>query len=92
MAAYAKSGMSGPAFAKQCGIKYPTFASWVSKSKGQPAGPKPSMEGGECFVLAEFSGADTHSTLRVEMPGGAIAHAAGTDQVRLLAELLRHLA
>ena len=31
LAAYQRSGMSGPAFAKQCGIKYPTFAAWVAK-------------------------------------------------------------
>ena len=32
-AAYEASGMSGPAFAEHCGVKYPTFASWVSKRR-----------------------------------------------------------
>ena len=31
VAAFDGSGLSGPAFAKQCGIKYPTFAAWVAK-------------------------------------------------------------
>ena len=31
--AFATSSLSGPIFAKQCGIKYPTFASWVAKQK-----------------------------------------------------------
>lgn len=33
LAAYESSGMSGPAFAAHCGLKYPTFASWVSKRR-----------------------------------------------------------
>lgn len=30
--AFAVSGMSGKAFADQCGVKYPTFASWLATS------------------------------------------------------------
>jgi hypothetical protein len=33
LAAYKTSGLSGPAFARECGIKYPTFASWVAKDR-----------------------------------------------------------
>ncbi|NJL72237.1 MAG: hypothetical protein HC888_11970 [Candidatus Competibacteraceae bacterium] len=28
---FEQSGLSGPAFAKQWGLKYPTFASWVQR-------------------------------------------------------------
>jgi transposase len=30
--AFDRSGMSGKAFAAQCGVKYPTFASWLAKT------------------------------------------------------------
>ena len=40
LAAYARSGMSGPAFAQQCGVKYPTFASWVANDRGLKGVPK----------------------------------------------------
>jgi hypothetical protein len=33
LAAFEQSGMSGAAFAEQCGVKYPTFASWVAKAR-----------------------------------------------------------
>lgn len=33
LAVFATSSLSGPIFTKQCGIKYPTFASWVAKRK-----------------------------------------------------------
>jgi len=35
VAAYEQSGMSGQAFAEQCGVKHPTFAAWVAKSRKQ---------------------------------------------------------
>lgn len=33
VAAYQQSGMSAVAFAHHCGVKYPTFVSWVSKAR-----------------------------------------------------------
>ena len=32
--AFEQSGMSGSAFAKHIGVKYPTFATWVQKRRG----------------------------------------------------------
>jgi len=90
LAAYARSGMSGPAFAQQCGVKYPTFAAWVSKGRGQ-AKATPSGNASQRFVLAEFSGPASDAVLKVEFPGGAIAHVTSTSQAGLLASLLKSL-
>ena len=90
LAAYAQSGMSGPAFAKQCGVKYPTFASWVSKGK-ERAEPADSNTTTQSFILAEFSGPASDAVLKVEFPGGAIAHVTSTSQAGLLASLLKSL-
>ena len=44
------------------------------------------------FLIAEVANVSDETMLEVRLPCGAIARAAGSDQVRLLAELLRHLA
>lgn len=89
LAAYESSSLSGPDFAKQCGIKYPTFAAWIGarkRSGRQPARNAPA------FLVAEVSETSGDAALEIHLPGGAIARASSSDQVRLLAELLRHLA
>ena len=89
--AFESSSLSAPAFAQQCGIKYPTFAAWLAKRKqGNRRPAKPTEH--PAFILAELSAAPDDEVLEVRLPGGAVARAAGRDQVRLLAELLRHLA
>ena len=92
LAAYEGSGMSGPAFARQCGIKYPTFAAWVAKSREAGDGPPPDAESGQEFLLAEFAGEVSGSGLRVELPGGAVVHVANASQAGLLGALLKALA
>ena len=47
--AYQASGLSGPRFAALHGVKYPTLANWVQKSK-QTAAPRPKMLS---FIAAE---------------------------------------
>jgi len=90
LAAFDASSLSAPAFASQCGIKYPTFAAWLAgRKRGPQAEPAPDQP---AFIVAEMDGAADSSTLEVRLPGGAVACAAGAAQVRLLAELLRHLA
>ena len=48
------SSLSAPAFARQCGIKFPTFASWLAKrrraEKRKPANTQPPT-----FMIAELS-------------------------------------
>ena len=92
LAAYDESGMSGRAFSEQCGIKYSTFASWVTKAN-KITDQKTTTPCDHPFVLAEFAPPDlVSSALEINLPGGAIAKATSCDQVRLLAELLKALA
>ncbi len=89
--AFESSSLSAPAFAQQCGIKYPTFAAWLAKRNQGNRHPVNSTER-PAFILAELPTAPDGEALEVRLPGGAVARAAGPDQVRLLAELLRLLA
>jgi len=90
--AYDRSSLSGPVFAKQCGIKYPTFASWVSKRQKASASPVSSGQP-NAFILAElsedFSNGDA---LEIQLPGGATVRVSSTHHVNLLAQLLKTLA
>jgi hypothetical protein len=89
--AFESSSLSAPVFARQCGIKYPTFAAWIAgrnrgSSPGSPASGQPA------FLLAEIGDGSPCEVLEVRLPGGAVARATGPVQLKLLAELLRHLA
>jgi len=91
--AYADSGMSGPAFAKHCGIKYPTFISWVAAKKRAEAAF--SRDSGQKFLLAEVAPAvatASHSALHIALPGGASATIDDVTSLPLLAALIRELA
>lgn len=93
VAAYEASGMSGPAFAKHCGLKYPTFAGWVAKRRrGERPGGRGAPAAG-AFVLAEVAPVDGgRGALRVTLPGGAVAALEGAGQAGLLAALIKELA
>ena len=94
LAAYDASGMSGPAFAEHCGLKYPTFASWVAKQRREKNG-KPESEPVQSgsFILAEFgTDAEPGGQLHVELPGGATAKLSSPAQASLLAALIKALA
>ena len=91
--AYESSSLSGPAFAMRCGVKYPTFAAWLAgRRRGSLPGPAKQRSDAPAFLLAEIGDASSGDALEVRLPGGAVARAAGPAQLRLLAELLRHLA
>jgi transposase-like protein len=92
LAAYGSSGMSGPAFAEHCGLKYPTFASWVAKRRGEEGGGGKAPENDRKFVLAEFAASTETGCITVELPGGATARLAAAEQVELLAALVKALA
>ena len=87
--AFESSSLSAPAFAKQCGVKYPTLAAWIAAHK-QPR--RETSNGRPAFLIAELAGPSDDAALQVRLPGGAVACATSTSQVILLAELLRHLA
>ena len=90
--AFATSSMSGPEFARHCGIKYPTFAAWVAKARGQDAPGQQEQRSG-AFIVAQIGreSAVEDGALEVRLPGGATAVAGTTRQVALLADLLKAL-
>ncbi|MGL4400149.1 MAG: IS66 family insertion sequence element accessory protein TnpA [Luteolibacter sp.] len=88
--AFESSSLSAPAFARQCGIKYPTFAAWIGARKHNdqvtPRGSTPA------FLVAEVASSANGPALEVQLPCGAVVRASDAEQIRLLAALLRHLA
>ena len=88
LTAFASSCLSAPQFARQCGIKYPTFASWLAAGK---RGDRPAADRSPSFLLAEVPAASDRTALEIHLPGGAVARASDANQIRLLAQLLRHL-
>ena len=89
--AFQSSSLSAPAFARQCGIKYPTFAAWIAGRNRGNRLPAPSADQ-PAFILAELGMPDEGGALEVRLPGGAIARVTSEAQARLLAGLLRQLA
>lgn len=92
LAAYESSGMSGPAFARHCGLKYPTFAGWVARRRRGKEGGGPRRARTAGFLLAEFSDNPAKVPLRVTLPGGAAAELGSPSQAALLAALIKALA
>lgn len=90
VAAFESSSLSAPAYARQCGIKYPTFAAWIAARKRGEA--KPARGNPPAFLVAEVAAATGDPALEVRLPGGAVARASDANQIRLLAVLLRQLA
>ena len=90
LAAFESSSLSAPAFARQCGIKYPTLAAWIgARKRGDQTVPRGSAP---AFLVAEVASSANGPALEVQLPCGAVARASDAEQVRLLAALLRHLA
>ena len=89
LAAFESSSLSAPVFAKQCGIKYSTFAAWMAARK-RPE--RISSSGQPAFLIAELAAPSDAAAFEVRLIGGAVARVSSSDQVHLLAELLRHLA
>lgn len=87
LAAYEASGMSGPAFAEHCGLKYPTFAAWVAKQRrGRSSGKTPSIQ--RQFILAEFKESPDPDGLQIGLPCGASARLVDASQIDLLVSLI----
>lgn len=89
LAAYESSSLSGPDFARQCGVKYPTLAAWVSaRRRGRQTAAAMT---GPTFLVAEMASSSGPSALEIRLPGGAVARVSDAAQVRLLAALLQQL-
>lgn len=96
LAAFDQSGMSAAAFAEQCGIKYPTFASWVTKARkknDQQREPQNSTQAvtNPAFLIAEVSTQPESTSLQLEFPGGAILKITDSTQLPLATALLKYL-
>lgn len=93
LTAYKASGMSGPAFAEHCGLKYSTFAAWVAQERRDlPHGKTRSSK--RQFVIAEFKEASEPSEpdgLQIDLPEGASARLVDPRQIDLLVSLIRAL-
>lgn len=97
---FERSGLSGVKFAQLAGIKYPTFAYWVSKrreARRASAVAPGGIDRAGGFVEAVldrtapavvFGGAG----LAIELPGGARMQVQSPLQLQMAAELLRLLA
>ena len=91
LATFQRSGMSVAAFAQQCGIKYPTFASWIAKAKAR-SGISSSEQSEQSFLNAGIGNPPSVGSLTVTLPGGARAHVTTPDEAHLLGLLLKALA
>ena len=96
LAAFNQSGMSAAAFAEQCGIKYPTFASWVTKArkkKDHQREPRPSGQRNEnpAFLVAEVPSGTEFASLSIELAGGAVLKITDPSQIPLAKALLKSL-
>ena len=90
LTAFESSSLSAPVFARQCGIKYSTLAAWIGVRK---RGDQTALRGNTpAFLVAEVASSANGPVLEVQLPGGAVVRASDTEQIRLLAALLRHLA
>ena len=97
--AFEQSGMSGQAFAKQLGIKYTTFATWVQKRRGEsgkypqkklPQSPPAQIT----FVEAQIekpSEAVLQTALEVQTAQGVKLMIRSQGEVALAAALIRSL-
>ena len=96
---FERSGLSGIKFATLMGIKYPTFAAWLSKRRRQREPDKPvaaksvdSMQWLEAVVdQAQYPSGPSPEGVVVELPGGARVHFRNTREAVLVAALLRGL-
>jgi hypothetical protein len=98
---FERSGLSGWKFASLVGIKYQTFAAWVTKRKreGQVVAPAKAKAAAGAKVRwreavidqAQAADGKSLSTLTVQFAGGARAEIADVNQIQLAAALLRAL-
>jgi hypothetical protein len=93
---FERSGLSGAKFAALCGVKYPSFASWVQRRRRQRAekdkssGVRPAA-GAVRWLEAVVGESTAAAGLTVHLPGGVRLEIGVRAQVPLAVELLRAL-
>ncbi len=96
LAAFEQSGMSGAAFARHCGVKYPTFIAWVRRRRRVAREGRRRETTGTVDILgslAEVVAGDGSEgeKLLVRLPGGASLELARDGQASLAAALIAQL-
>lgn len=92
---FARSGLSGPKFARLAGIKYPTFAAWVLRRRQRtlvsPAAKPPEPVRWLEAVVAQAQNAPPPNGLALLLPGGVRLELSESKQLPLVVALLRAL-
>ena len=95
---FESSGMSGMGFAKYCGVKYSTFASWVQKRKRERNQHPPQHDPAPQNLLSSLAevkvgpgGKTTAAEICIELPGGARLTLGHPAQAQLAAALIDNL-
>lgn len=82
---YQESGLTQAEFARREGVKYPTFAHWVQRTRKKEAPGKPLVQ----FAQVRLPTASAQPTpLEVRLPDGTIVRG---NQAKDLAQLVRAL-
>ena len=88
---FEQGGMSGAAFARLHGLRYPTFAHWWKRRRErrerEEQGPVALFQ----EVVLDRSGGTRNEGLEIELPLGAKVRLERADQIPLVAALCRHL-
>ncbi len=81
--AYEASGLTQKAFAKQEGVKYTTFVSWVQECRRRRTGPKIG------FTELTLPRAVSATPLEVQLADGTIIRSSKVEDVARLLQLVR---
>lgn len=94
LAEFQRCGMSGAAFARMVGVKYPTFAGWLQRQRrGVRSGvraasrSKPSQR----IRFVEAQACSPSAVVELELPRGIRLRITQASQISLAAALLREL-
>lgn len=86
VAAYRSSGLTMAAFAREAGVKYPTFASWVKQSVSSDETIRPLASPRFAEVSLPFAGGNAE--LSVTLASGHVVRGADPRQVAALVRAL----
>ncbi len=97
LAEFERSGLSGSKFAALVGVRYSTFAGWVSRRRKQAGSASPAVAGPVDSVrwlqavVEQAQAPGQPSGVVLQLPGGARLPIHQANQVVLVAALLRAL-
>jgi hypothetical protein len=92
LAAYERSGLSGPQFAAATGVKYQTLAGWARRRRQGGTATPVKQSRPIKWVEAVMEQAAGPGGLKLQLPGGVMAEVVDEKQAVLAAVLIRTLA